>query len=133
MQKTWVIETHTIYDREGMSYPVNPSINFVGVVEEMMVVQLSFLDIPGWNGVGGITMEGKVSDYAVKGKEGKPITINARGAGAVLGTVDLQISINSSGQASCTIRTATDGTRITFAGQYVNAAESTVYQGSTFK
>jgi hypothetical protein len=131
-ERSWVIETHTVYDRQGMGYPVNSTLNFVAVVDDKVIVQLSFDEVPGWNGVGGITMQGNISKYEVKQKEGKPINITVRGSGAVMGTVDLQVSVNSSGQGNCTIRTATTSTRITFAGQYVNAAESRVYQGSTF-
>ena len=124
-------DTHRIW--QGVGYPVNPTINFVGLVGEQLVVQLSFFDIPGWNGVGGITMEGKISKYEVKQKEGKPISITVRASGAVMGSVDLQVSVNSSGQGNCTIRAATTSTRITFAGRFVDAAESSVYQGATFK
>lgn len=129
---TWVIETHTVFDRYHNSYIMNPTINFVSVIDDEATVQLSFSNLPGWNGLGGITMDGSVDKYEVKpNKEGKPFTIEVRASGAALGAVDLFITVNSAANASCTLR-GNFGERLTFTGKFVNAAESNVYKGSSF-
>jgi len=133
LDSAWVIEATTVYDQSGQPYQVNPTLNFVAQVGSTTTIQLSFDNISGWNDVGGITLEGQLTKYEIKGKEGKPFTLTARTSGAVMGTVDLIVNMNSSGQASCTIRTATTSTRIAFGGQFMPVAESRVYKGRTFK
>ena len=124
----WVIEAHTVYNKRGQSYPMNPTTNFVGVDGDETTVQLSFNTVVGWNGLGGITLTGKITKYEVKGKPGKPFSIRMRAIGGSLGNVDLVINVSPSGYASASIR-GNFGDRITFAGQMVSLQESRVYKG----
>ena len=82
----------------------------------------------GWNGVGGITVEGSVRSYKLK--EG-----NKPGSGAYL---QIEISGTSSGHISLAIHISVDGTatatlsdnfgdRLTYRGRIVALGESSVY------
>ena len=129
--KTWVIEAHTVLDRYNNSFQLNPSINFVGVKGDEGAIQLGFNGLIGWNGVGGITIDGKVTKYELnEGKEKQGPTLNIRFQGRGLGSANISVSVNASGQA--TARVSGDfGDRITFSGMFVSLENSTVYKGQS--
>ena len=129
--RKWVIEAHTVFDRYNQSYQLNPTLNFVGINGEEGAIQLGFDGLIGWNGVGGITLDGKVTQYEVKvGKEKASPTVTLRFRGRGVGSATLFITVNSSKQA--TARVSGDfGGRITFAGIIKSLEESTVYKGQS--
>lgn len=129
--KAWVIEAHTVFDRYNQSYQINPSINFVGVKENEGALQLGFNGLIGWNGVGGITIDGDVTKYEVKeGKSNASPTVNLRFQGRGIGSATINITINSSGQATARVN-GDFGDRITFSGVIKSLEESNVYKGQS--
>lgn len=126
--KNWVLEAHTVFEKGGRSFPMNPSINFVSAIGDETTIQLSFNGIIGWNGVGGITLEGKTTKYDVsESKNAITITLTAIGSG--MGPADLLVTIGADGNGRATI-SGNWGQRITFAGSFVNSEDSRVYKGS---
>jgi hypothetical protein len=126
--RSWVIEAHTVFEKGGRSFQMNPTINFVSVLEEEVTIQLSFNGIAGWNGVGGITLEGKIQKYQLQESKNS-FNISMTAMGSALGPVDLLATISPSGNGRVTI-SGNWGDRITFAGDYVAYGESTVYKGT---
>lgn len=126
--KTWVLEAHTVFEKGGQSFPMNPSINFVSVEGEETTIQLSFNGILGWNGVGGITLEGKTTKYEVSDSK-NTITITMTAIGSGMGPVDLLVTVGSDGNGRATI-SGNWGNRITFAGNFVSFEDSNVYKGT---
>ena len=126
--KTWVIEAHTVFEKGGLSFSMNPTINFVSVVGDEATIQLSFEGIAGWNGVGGITLEGNIQKYQVQESK-NALTISMTAMGPGLGPVDLLATISPGGNGRVTI-SGNWGERITFAGQFVDYSESTIYKGT---
>ena len=126
----WVLEANTLYDRQNQSYQINPTTNFVIVKGESGAIQLSFNQVVGWNGVGGITLDGKVLDYEVDlGKKGNAPQVTLRFQGnAGVGSARIFLTVNSSGQATARY-TGDHGQLITFAGQLVSLQNSRVYKG----
>lgn len=128
--KAFVLETHTVFDRYGMSYNMNPTTNFVGLMDETSTVQLGFDHLVGWNGVGGITLDGRVTKFEVdEGKDGQPITVKFRVMGAAMGPASIIITIQSDGNARAYI-SGDFGERISFQGRFVSTEESIVYKGT---
>jgi hypothetical protein len=129
--KSWVIEAHTVFDRYNQSYQLNPSINFVGIKDDEGALQLGFNGLIGWNGVGGITVDGSVTKYEIKeGKADTGPTVNLRFQGRGIGSATINLTINTSGQA--TARVSGDfGDRITFSGMIKSLEESNVYKGQS--
>jgi hypothetical protein len=126
--KMWVLEAHTVFEKGGRSFPMNPSVNFVSVEGDVTTIQLSFNGILGWNGVGGITLEGKTTKYVVsESKNSITITMTALGSG--MGPVDLLVTIGSDGSGRATA-SGNWGERITFAGNFVDFGDSNVYKGT---
>lgn len=129
--RTWVIEAHTVYDRYNQSYQLNPSINFVGVKDDEGALQLGFNGLIGWNGVGGVTIDGQVTQYEVKdGQKDNTPTVVLRFQGRGVGFATINVSVNTSGQA--TARVSGDfGERISFSGIIKSLEESLVYKGQS--
>ena len=59
-QKQFVLEANTLFDKSGMSFQLNSNINFVGFDGKNATIQLAFDQLVGWNGVGGITLDGTI-------------------------------------------------------------------------
>lgn len=126
--KAWVIEAHTVFDRYNQSYQLNPSINFVGVNGDEGALQLGFDGLIGWNGVGGVTIDGNVTKYEIK--EGSSPTVSLRFQGRGVGSANIQINVNSAGQATARVN-GDFGERITFSGLLKSIEESIVYKGQS--
>jgi len=126
--KNWVLEAHTVFEKGGQSFMMNPSINFVSVIGDETTIQLSFNGIIGWNGVGGITLEGNTTKYEVnETKNSITITLTAIGSG--MGPADLLVTVGSDGNGRATI-SGNWGQRITFAGNFMASEDSRVYKGT---
>ena len=129
--KQWVIEAHTVFDRYNQSYQINPTINFVGVRNEEGALQLGFDGLIGWNGVGGVTIDGKITRYEIKQvKERANPSINIRFQGRGVSSATINVSVNSSGQATAKVN-GDFGDRITFTGMIKSLEESVVYKGQS--
>lgn len=129
--KQWVIEAHTVFDRYNQSYQINPSINFVGIKGEEGAMQLGFDGLIGWNGVGGVTIDGSVTLYEVKeGKDNQNPSASIRFQGRGVGSASINISLTSSGQATAKV-SGDFGDRITFSGMIKPLEDSMVYKGQS--
>ena len=130
--RAWVLEAHQIQDRYGESAMIEPNLNFVGVAGEHSSVQLGSSGDIGWNGVGGITVDGNVRKYELKeGKKpgsGAHVRISVMGAAA--GHIDMSILISADGNATATLSDNT-GDKLIYRGKIVPLAESIVYKGQT--
>jgi hypothetical protein len=126
--REWVVEAYLVFDKQGQSYQMDPSINFVSVVEEETIIQLSFNGLMGWNGVGGVTLEGKIGKYE-HSADGKSVNITMSAMGSGLGIVDIFLSVTGDGNGRVTV-SGNWGDRITFQGKFVSLEESSVFKGT---
>lgn len=127
-QQTWVVEAHTVFNKEGVSFQMDPTINFIGVKGDETTVQLSFNGIIGWNGVGGVTLEGKIGKYEYN-SDNKSLTIKMTAMGASIGAVDIFLTVTGDGNGRATV-SGNWGERITFQGNFVSLEKTRVYKGS---
>lgn len=130
--KAWVLEANTLQDRYGETYQISSTLNFIGIAEENVTVQLgSNYDI-GYNGVGGVTVDSRVSDYEViEGKrKNSGYTVTLSLMSAVMGSSRIVIHVSPEGTASATLTTM-EGDRITYNGSIVHLSQSIVYKGTT--
>ena len=130
-QKSFVLEATTVYSKKGRTFQMNPSINFVKLDNGEGVLQLAFHQIIGWNGIGGITLEGKVRNYKVDKGDGTKMPSVQFDMNGTLGWATVRINVNSSGLARATVDAGMSGGRITFSGPLVPLSESNVYQGQS--
>lgn len=126
--RQFVLKAHTVYDRYGRMALVTPSTNFVAVNEEVGVMQLAFNNGRlGYNGLGGITLDGRVTKFEVKDRGvGKGAFIKMHFFGGNSATVFAEVDekgrawINWSGMR---------GERVRFKGDIVPLKGSRVFEG----
>ncbi len=129
----FVFQADQLYGPGGRSFPVSPTINFLAVVKNKVILQFGFDGVMGWNGVGGLTAEGFLKNY--KFYPGKTVkkalmissNISPRGGGS---TPYLTMTVNNDGYAYLDIIMGRRG-KITMSGQIVAPSQSSVFKGQT--
>ena len=125
----FVVEAEQVYGDNGSTFNVLPNVNFFGVDSVHSTIQLSFIGIIGWNGVGGVTVDGNIDKYDLKEfKVGKPITLIGSINGRIGGNSQFTMYVYTSGMANVTV-TGNWGDSITFQGRLFTLADSKVYKG----
>ena len=130
--REWVLEANQVQDRYGKTYNIESTLNFVGVDNENSTVQLGSSSNIGYNGVGGITLVGRVANYDLteNDKAGTGAFLKIQVSGASAGHISISMSISPNGSARATVTNARGG-RLTYIGQIVSLADSRVYKGQT--
>jgi hypothetical protein len=83
-EKAFTLEADQVVFKYGNMAYVNSNTNFVSVKGDKAVVQVAFnIPVSGPNGIGGVTVDGSVSDYEVKtDKKGNlSLSMNVMGTG----------------------------------------------------
>ena len=128
-EKAFVLEADALFDRYMNRYNmVNNS--FIMLRGDQVVLQTATPGgHPGFNGMGGITLNGRLLDYEVReGKKNRPVTITAQVSTVAAGHGTIRMTIGSDGNATGTFRDNW-GNRITFTGRISNLENSRVYEG----
>ncbi len=129
----FVLEADQLISRRGMSAFVNTTTNFVMMNKDRATVQIASNGmIAGPNGVGGITVDGMVSDVKLKtSKKGDiDFSFNVQGVG-ISAQVLISMS-NGSNEASATVYPNFNSNNITLNGNIVTLGESSVFKGRSF-
>jgi len=128
--KTFVLEANQVFSKRGDLFQLSPSTNFVYVKEDQAILQLSFNGLIGWNGVGGITVKGKIIKYEYDTvNKNIPIHIKMTIQGSE-GFQDINLWISSNGNGEAQI-TDLRGNRIRFTGNVVSLEDSRVFIGNS--
>ena len=129
--QTFVLEATSIIDRYQNRFEVSPTINFVKIEGDEGVVQFGFHHLVGYNGLGGLTLRGRISSYRVNIDDPKgPITLTAvLSSTGLIGAATLNMTIADNGLARATI-IGSFGSRLTFAGGVYDLQETRAYQGT---
>jgi hypothetical protein len=125
----FVLEADYVSGKTGSRVPVSSTINFIIVDSAEAVIQLGSFSGIGYNGVGGITIEGNITRYEVSMKEGKNgVTYSLRiYLMANIGIYDIQFWISSSGSADASVRGNTSGV-LNYSGNIVPIYTSRIYK-----
>jgi hypothetical protein len=128
-QRQFVLEADYISGRTGVHVPVTSMLNFIMVDSANVVMQLGNPSGVGYNGVGGITVEGNITKYELYKKEGKKgdtynLTLYIM---SNIGIYDVQMWISGNGQADATVRSTSSGV-LTYTGRLVPINKSRVYK-----
>lgn len=128
--KDFTLEADKVVFKYGQTAFVNSNTNFVSVTGDKSVVQVAF-NIPasGPNGLGGITLDGNVSNYEIrKDKKGDiHVSMNVMGTG-ISAKVDIDL-YKGSNKASVTISPNFNSNRMTLTGVIVPSSSSRVFKG----
>lgn len=128
--KKFVLEANILYDRYGVSYFLSSTINFVGFDGKNSTIQLAFDQLVGWNGVGGVTIDGKISSMEIiASDDGIGFSINARVQNKGGGLFTMLFRVSSDGSARVDM-SGSFGERLSFQGNIVSLDKTIVYKGT---
>lgn len=128
----FVLESDRLTLKHGEQGYVSSTTNFIALHDGVATIQLSpFLSGGGPNGVGGITVEGKVSGLKVENdkKGGCLLAMNVTGNG-----VSAQVTIRlspSDNHATATVLPNFNSLNVTLDGKLMPFGESNVFKGRT--
>lgn len=128
----FVLEADEVVFKRGYAAHVSYTTNFVAVRGSEAVVQVAFnVPWPGFNGLGGITLEGYVTQYEreTDSRGNVYVTMNVSGRGI---SARLFITLWSYGdKATVNIQQNFHSGRLTLNGRIVPADESSVFKGTS--
>ena len=119
-----------LFDRYGQNYSVSSNINFLAIDSLMAVIQIGNSMYIGSNGLGGVTIDGRVTDYEWEKNEKRGTYLVSYSIRSSIGTYDVDVNIHSSGSADATVR-GTFGGSIRYSGDLVYPSQSRIFKGST--
>lgn len=128
--RKFVLEADQVIFRNGQSAFVTSNTNFVWVNEEKGTVQVAFnTAYPGPNGIGGITVDGSVSDF--KATTDKRGNINCQFSIQGIGiSAQVFLSLTNGGnKASVDINPNFNGNTMTLSGKLLPLKQSSIYKG----
>ena len=127
--KRWVLEADRLSNKMGHTVNVNSNLNFVAIEGDEAYVQLGRESGMGSNGVGGVTVNANITKYEVNKTKKGTYYVHVF-TNSSLGSFDIRIDMNATGQmASATIQGNTSR-RVTYSGHVVPLSRSTVYKGT---
>lgn len=128
--RAFTLEADQVIFKYGQTAYVTSNTNFVSVKDDQAIVQVAFnIPVSGPNGLGGITVEGRSSEYDLKkDKKGNvSLSINVTGTG-ISARADITL-YNGSNKATVTITPNFNSNRITLNGVIFPLDKSNVFKG----
>jgi hypothetical protein len=126
----FILKADRVMGRDGLMFNVNPRINFVSVQGDEAYVQLGSDTGIGYNGVGGVTLKGKVTSFKLDQEEKNGnyfVQLSTIGTGGGL-TISMHVNVTGD-MANATVQTNW-GSRVDFIGKIVPAGKMQVYKGT---
>ena len=126
----WVMEADNVVFRNGMLRYVSSNTNYVAVQNGKGTVQTAFNNfIYSPNGLGGVTVQGNVSDQQIsRDKHGNAFMNFSIFGGAISATLNLTLTVGTN-EASIYISPNFNGNTLTMNGTLVPYDEATVFEG----
>ena len=128
--RAFTLEADQVIFKYGQTAYVTSNTNFVSVKDDQAIVQVAFnIPVSGPNGLGGITVEGRFSEYDLKkDKKGNvSLSINVTGTG-ISARADITL-YNGSNKATVTITPNFNSNSITLNGVIFPLDKSNVFKG----
>ena len=124
----FVLEAGFLADRKGQRIVVQSNLNFIAVDGDQGAFQFGNGQDVGYNGVGGVTVEGRLEDFELKESKNGIFNINFRIVSS-LGNIFVSMTVNPNGNADATVR-GNSSARLKYTGKIVPLAASRIYKGS---
>lgn len=132
---SFVLEAENIMFPNGIIRYVTSSTNYVEVQDGQGIVQTAFSNFsynPGPNGLGGVTVQGNISEPEIKTDKHGNVFYNFSISGiAISATISITLT-GGTNEASAYISPNFNNNNITMTGHIVPYEESVVFQGMTW-
>jgi hypothetical protein len=126
----FVLEADFLSNMTGSRIPVQSMINFIMIDSLNGTVQFGSAMAAGYNGVGGATIDGKISNYKYsmigRNKDSYSVSMNFM---SPIGAYDITLMVNPEGYADATIRGNWSGA-LNYHGKLVPLELSRVFKGT---
>ena len=126
----FVLEADRLRDKRGTTINVSSMINFLASDSIAGVIQIGSNAYIGLNGVGGLTLEGRITNYKytfIERSKSYNVTYNLSSS---TGTYDVRMTVFSDGRADATVSSNWPG-QLNYSGYLVPPAVSKVFKGTT--
>jgi len=127
----FVLEANTLRDRRGNSINVSSNINFIAADSLTGVIQVGSNTYIGRNGVGGVTVEGSISNYQYTKHERSGSYNISYFLRTPVGSYDVRLTAYSDGRAEAEVNSTTWGDRLRYSGYLVPPGASRVFKGTS--
>ncbi len=127
----FVLEADMLFDKYGQSYQVQSNLNFIMLDSIHGVIQVGDAYSLGQNGVGGVTIEGDVTDYEVKSDEKRHTYTASWEVRSPVGRYRVVLNASANGTADASISGSFSG-RLRFSGNLVHPGKSRVFKGTSY-
>ena len=128
--KDFVLEADRVEFKRGNFVYVTPSTNFVSMQGEHATIQLAFNGpFSGPNGIGGITVDGSVTNLQLKKDKKGNVTLSMMVQGvAVSANVTFRM-LKGSNKCTATVSPNFSSNRVSFTGHLYPSEQSNVFKG----
>lgn len=128
----WVLEADNVVFRNGMLRYVSANTNYVAIKNGEGTVQTAFNNfVYSPNGLGGVTVQGQVSDQKIsRDKDGNVFMNFSIFGGSISATLNLTLTVGTN-EASVYISPNFNGNTLTMNGNLVPYDEATIFEGTT--
>jgi hypothetical protein len=129
--KQFVLEANYLDNLKGRRSVVLPTLNFIKVDSATnSVIQIGSNRGLGYNGVGGVTAEGRLTRYEVSRNDKKKTIHVSMSLISNIGLYDILLDVDAENRAVAVV-TGLERGRLQYEGNIVPLEESSVYQGHT--
>jgi hypothetical protein len=128
--RKFVLEANQVSNQTGQRIPVSSRINFIAIDSNKITIQLASMSgIGGYNGMGGITTDGTITDFKIGqlGKKSNGYSIRVL-AMTSIGSYDIFFSISPNSNADATVG-GNWGGRINYHGFLIPLGKSKIFKG----
>jgi hypothetical protein len=128
--KKFVLEAYAVSNQYGERYEVNSRINFIAIDSNKITIQLASMSgMGGYNGLGGITADGRITDFKINkaGKKSSGYSIQIL-AMTSIGSYDIFFNVSTSSNAVATIGGSWGG-KLNYHGFLIPLSKSKIYKG----
>lgn len=127
----YILMADEISNRYGNRLYVNRMLNFVLVDSINAIIQVGDNHSIGSNGVGGFTIDGRITKYEVKKNEKKKSYYISFWVQSPGGSFDVSLNISESGYTSASVSSATMGGRLSYYGKLEPIQKRKIYKGNS--
>jgi len=130
-ERKFVLEAQFLKTSRGERFPVISTLNFIFVDSLSGVIQVGSVQRVGYNGVGGVTVQGRISNWKLEKDEKQKNFYLIFSIQGNIDIYDVNMNIDYAGYAYATLNGINSG-KLTFEGNLVSKEETVIFKGQTW-